>query len=38
MIKETYLYEENPKVEVPNEVKMNVIPASPAEIEEIRSR
>ncbi len=38
MIMESYLYEENPQVEIPDEVKMNVLPASPEEIEEIRSR
>lgn len=38
MIMESYLYEENPQVEVPNDAKMNVLPASPEEIEEIRSR
>lgn len=38
MIMESYLYEENPDVEMPNDAKMNVLPASPEEIEEIRSR
>jgi len=38
MIMESYLYEENPQVEVPDGAKMNVLPASPEEIEEIRSR
>lgn len=38
MIMESYLYEENPQVDVPNNAKMNVLPASPEEIEEIRSR
>ncbi len=38
MIMESYLYEENPQVEIPDDAKMNVIPASPEEIEEIRSR
>lgn len=38
MIKEAYLFEENPTVNVPEKMKMNVIPASPAEIEEIRSK
>ncbi|MCB1204226.1 MAG: hypothetical protein KDN18_08190 [Verrucomicrobiae bacterium] len=38
MIMESYLYEENPEVEVPDNAKMNVLPASPEEIEEIRSR
>lgn len=38
MIMESYLYEENPQVEVPNDAKMNVLPASPEEIEDIRSR
>lgn len=38
MIMESYLYEENPEVEVPDNAKMNVLPASPDEIEEIRSR
>ncbi|MAS93250.1 MAG: hypothetical protein CMO55_08645 [Verrucomicrobiales bacterium] len=38
MIMESYLYEENPEVEIPNEAKMNVLPASPEEIEDIRSR
>ncbi len=38
MIMESYLYEENPQVEIPDNAKMNVLPASPEEIEEIRSR
>ncbi len=38
MIMESYLYEENPLVEIPDDAKMNVLPASPEEIEEIRSR
>lgn len=38
MIMESYLYEENPVVDIPNEVKINVLPASPEEIEDIRSR
>lgn len=38
MVMDSYLYEENPQVEVPNDAKMNVLPASPQEIEEIRSR
>ena len=38
MIMESYLYEENPEVEIPNDAKMNVLPASPEEIEDIRSR
>ncbi len=38
MIMESYLYEENPQVEVPDHAKMNVLPASPEEIEDIRSR
>ncbi len=38
MVMEPYLYEENPQVEVPNDAKMNVIPASPEEIDDIRSR
>jgi len=38
MIMESYLYEENPQVEVPDDAKMNVLPASPEEIEDIRSR
>ena len=38
MIMESYLYEENPEVEIPDNAKMNVLPASPEEIEEIRSR
>lgn len=38
MIMESYLYEENPEVEIPNEVKMNVLPASQEEIDDIRSR
>lgn len=38
MIMESYLYEENPEVEVPDDAKMNVLPASPEEIEDIRSR
>lgn len=38
MVLEPYLYEENPQVEVPDGAKMNVLPASPEEIDEIRSR
>jgi hypothetical protein len=38
MVMESYLYEENPEVEVPKDIKMNVLPASPEEIQEIRSR
>lgn len=38
MVMESYLYEENPEVEVPESIKMNVLPASPEEIQEIRSR
>lgn len=38
MIMESYLYEENPEVEIPDNAKMNVLPASPEEIEDIRSR
>ena len=38
MIMESYLYEENPQVEIPDKAKMNVLPASPEEIDEIRSR
>ncbi|MDF1740502.1 MAG: hypothetical protein P1U86_15180 [Verrucomicrobiales bacterium] len=38
MIMESYLYEENPTVEIPNDAKMNVLPASKEEIEDIRSR
>lgn len=38
MIMESYLYEENPEVEIPSDAKMNVLPASPEEIEDIRSR
>ena len=38
MIMESYLYEENPEVEIPNEVKMNVLPATEDEINDIRSR
>lgn len=38
MIMEAYLYEENPDVEIPDDAKMNVLPASPEEIEDIRSR
>ncbi|MEX2579633.1 MAG: hypothetical protein WD342_11300 [Verrucomicrobiales bacterium] len=38
MIMESYLYEENPEVEIPENAKMNVLPASPEEIEDIRSR
>ncbi|MEM6278415.1 MAG: hypothetical protein AAF733_02980 [Verrucomicrobiota bacterium] len=38
MIMEAYLYEENPLVEVPDDVKMNVLPASQEEIDDIRSR
>lgn len=38
MIMESYLYEENPTVEIPDDAKMNVLPASPEEVEDIRSR
>lgn len=38
MIMESYLYEENPQVEVPDDAKMNVLPVSPEEIDDIRSR
>ncbi len=38
MIMESYLYEENPVVEIPDKAKLNVLPASPEKIEEIRSR
>ncbi|MEM9018529.1 MAG: hypothetical protein AAGC68_16075 [Verrucomicrobiota bacterium] len=38
MIMESYLYEENPEVEIPDDAKINVLPASQEEIEEIRSR
>lgn len=38
MIMESYLYEENPEVEIPNDVKLNVLPASQEEIDDIRSR
>jgi len=38
MIMESYLYEENPEVEIPDGAQMNVLPASPEEIEDIRSR
>lgn len=38
MIMESYLYEENPEVQIPDNAKMNVLPASPEEIEDIRSR
>ncbi len=38
MIMESYLYEENPQVEITDKAKMNVLPASPEEIDEIRSR
>ena len=38
MIMEAYLYEENPDVEIPDDAKMNVLPATPEEIEDIRSR
>ena len=38
MIMESYLYEENPVVEVPNDAKVKVIPANPEEVEDIRSR
>jgi len=38
MIMESYLYEENPEVEIPDDAKMNVLPANPEEIEDIRSR
>jgi hypothetical protein len=38
MIMESYLYEENPQVEIPDDAKMNVLPATPEEIDDIRSR
>jgi hypothetical protein len=38
MIMEAYLYEENPDVEIPDDAKINVLPATPEEIEDIRSR
>jgi len=38
MIMESYLYEENPEVEIPDKAKINVLPASPEEIDDIRSR
>ena len=38
MIMEAYLFEENPEVTVPKDAKMNVLPATPEEIEDIRSR
>lgn len=38
MIMESYLYEENPEVTLPKDAKMNVLPATPEEIEDIRSR
>jgi len=38
MIMESYLYEENPTVSIPDDAKMQVLPKSPEEIEEIRSR
>lgn len=38
MIMESYLLEENPEVTVPKDAKMNVLPATPEEIEDIRSR
>mgnify|MGYP001161450472 FL=1 len=38
MILESYLYEENPTITIPEEAKIQVLPKSPEEIEEIRSR
>ncbi|HRQ89364.1 MAG TPA: hypothetical protein PLA50_11230 [Bacteroidia bacterium] len=38
MVLESYLYEENPDVAIPDKAKMNVLPASQEEVEEIRSR
>lgn len=38
MIMESYLYEENPMVEVPDDVKMNVLPRTQEEIDALRSR
>ncbi len=38
MLMESYLYEENPQVEIPDNAKMNVLPVSTEEAEEIRSR
>lgn len=38
MIMESYLYEENPEVTLPSDSKLNVLPASPEEIDDIRSR
>lgn len=38
MIMESYLFEENPEVGLPRDAKMNVLPATPEEIEDIRSR
>ncbi len=38
MIMEAYLFEENPEVTLPKTSKMNVLPATPEEIEDIRSR
>lgn len=38
MIMESYLYEENPEVALPEDARMNVLPATPEEIEDIRSR
>jgi len=38
MVFESYLFEENPTVEIPDEIKMNVLPVSPEEFEDIRAR
>jgi len=38
MIMESYLYEENPEVQIPDDAQINVLPASPEEVEDIRSK
>ena len=38
MILESYLFEENPTVTIPDDSKIQVLPKTPEEIEEIRSR
>lgn len=38
MIMESYLFEENPIVSIPDDAKIQVLPKSPQEIEEIRSK
>ena len=38
MIMESYLFEENPIVSIPDDAEMQVLPKSPEQIEEIRSK